>query len=303
MDRLESMSVLLSVVESGSLSAASRKLGIPLASISRKVSELEAHLKVRLLNRTTRSLEPTEEGRIYLSACRRILDEIGEAERLASGEYREPKGQLVITAPVVYGRLHILPVVTEFLKAYPHIDVRLILTDRMVDMMEEQVDVAVRIGELPDSTMLATRVGWVKQVICGSPAYFKEHGIPKTPKELIDHACITIEAISSPTSWNFPKGKNLVSVAINSRLIVSTVEAGLDAAVAGLGITRAMMYQVSTLEAERKLKRILKDFELETWPVQLVHNGQQIIPLKLRAYLDFATPRLRERLPQQISRS
>ena len=300
MDRLESMSVLLSVVESGSLSAASRKLGIPLASISRKVSELEAHLKVRLLNRTTRSLELTDEGRVYLASCRRILDEIGEAERLASGEYREPKGRLVITASVVFGRLHILPVVTEFLKAYPQIDVQLILTDRMVDMMEEQVDVAVRIGELPDSAMLATRVGWVRQVVCGSPAYFKKNGIPKSPKELMNHDCVTIETIDSPTAWNFPKGKDTVSVSINSRLIVSTVEAGIDAAVAGTGITRALLYQVAPLEADGKLKIILKEFEPPSWPVQLVHNGHRIVPLKLRAYLEFATPRLRDRLPQQI---
>jgi len=296
MDRLASMSVLVSVVESGSLSAASRKLGIPLASVSRKISELEAHLKIRLLNRTTRSLELTEAGRIYLVACRRILDEISEAERSAAGEYLVPKGNLVITASVGFGREHMLPVVTDFLKAYPEIDVRLILTNRMLDLLEEHVDLAARIGDLPDSSMIATRIGNVRQVVCGSPRYFKERGIPKTPKDLVHHDCINIEALTSPTAWDFPQGKGSTSVVIHSRLSVSTVEAGLYAASAGMGITRALSYQVAPFEAAGKLKTVLKDFESETWPLHLVYGGNRIVPQKLRAFLEFATPRLKKRL-------
>src|SRR5471032_1104381 len=171
MNRLESMSILIAVVDSGSLSAAARHLGVPLATVSRKVAELESHLKTRLLHRTTRQLSLTEAGSSYVAACRRILEEIGEAERAATGEYAAPKGELAVTAPVVFGRLHIVPVVAEFLAQYPEIDINLILTDRVVHLMEEHCDVAVRIGELPDSSLKAMQVGTVRRVVCASPAY------------------------------------------------------------------------------------------------------------------------------------
>jgi len=161
MDRLASMTTLLAAVDGGSLSAASRKLGMPLATVSRKVSELEAHLRTRLLHRTSRRLTLTDAGRAYVEACKRILEDLGEAERAAAGEYSAPKGQLAITAPIVFGRLHVVPVVVELLRAYPHIDVRLALSDHVVDLQEEHVDVAVRIGELPDSSLVATRLGAV----------------------------------------------------------------------------------------------------------------------------------------------
>jgi len=158
MDRFESMSVLVTAVEAGSLSAAARRLGTPLTTISRKVSELEAHLKTRLLNRTNRRLTLTDAGQSYVAACRRILEDVGEAERAASGEYSAPKGDLVITAPVVFGRLRVLPVVVEFLRAYPDIDIRIMLADRLGNLVEDHIDLAVRIGELPDSSLVATRV-------------------------------------------------------------------------------------------------------------------------------------------------
>jgi DNA-binding transcriptional LysR family regulator len=293
MDRLESMSILVSVVEHGSLSAASRKLSVPLASVSRKISELEAHLGTKLLNRTTRSLELTDSGRTYLAACTRILEQISEVERIASGEYSAPKGKLLITAPVVFGRLYIVPIVTEFLKLYPEIDVRLLLADRVLDMTEEHIDVAVRMGELPDSTMTAIRIGSIREVVCGSPAYFAKRGTPQTPKDLSKHDCITIDSLSSPASWFFPRGRASVSIPIRSRLTVSTVDAGLDAALSGSGIIRALSYQVARLEKAGKLKVILKDFESEPWPANLIYTGNQIIPLKLRAFLDFTAPRLK----------
>jgi len=159
MNRLESMSVLLTVVEAGSLSAAGRKLGMPLATVSRKLSELETHLKARLLTRSTRQLSLTDAGRAYVAACKRILEDLNEAERAASGEYSAPRGDLVVTAPIVFGRLHVLPVTAGFLKAYPEVDVRLVLGDRIINLLENHVDLAVRIGELPDSSLSATRVG------------------------------------------------------------------------------------------------------------------------------------------------
>src|SRR6266581_2961746 len=235
MDRLESMRVLITAVEAGSLSAAGRRLGTPLATVSRKVSELESHLRTRLLTRTRRGLTLTEAGRSYVAACKRILEEVGEAERAASGEYSAPRGDLIITAPIVFGRLHVLPVVIEFLKTYPDIDLRMVLADRVTNLLEEQVDVAIRIGELPDSSLVATRVGLIRRVVCGSPAYFAARGSPKRPAELASHACITFDgsSLASPETWTFMARKADTSVAIRSRLVVNTAEAAIDAAIAG----------------------------------------------------------------------
>src|SRR5471032_2435327 len=173
MDRLEAITILLAVIDAGSLSAAARQLDMPLATVSRKVAALETHLKTRLLHRTTRKLVLTEAGSSYVAACRRILEDIGEAERTATGEYATPKGELVVTASVVFGRLHVVPIVAEFLAHYPEISVNLVLTDRVVHLMDEPADVAVRIGELPDSSFMATAVGAVRRVICASPAYLE----------------------------------------------------------------------------------------------------------------------------------
>ncbi|MFS2107734.1 LysR substrate-binding domain-containing protein [Ralstonia sp. Ralssp135] len=292
-DRFESMSILVAVVDAGSFSAAARRLEIPLATVSRKVAELESHLKTRLLNRSTRQLALTEAGQSYVAACRRILEEVGEAERAASGEYAAPKGELVITAPLVFGRLQLLPVVAEFLATYPDIDVRMVLTDRVLHLLEEQVDVAVRIGDLPDSSFIATRIGTTRRVVCASPAYFAEHGTPTTPLELIGHACITMEQIASKQVWTFLSGQAEVEVPIRSRLVVSTAEAAIDAAVAGVGLTRVLSYQVADAVRAGAVTTALEAFEPAPWPVSLVYLGQGILPLKVRAFLDFAGPRLK----------
>ncbi len=299
MNRLESMSLLITVVESGSLSAASRKLRMPLATVSRKISELESHLETRLLIRSTRKLELTDTGRKYVEACRQILEEVEEAERTASGEYAAPRGELVITAPVVFGRLHILPVVAEFLTAFPHINVQLSLTDRFVDLIEEHVDLAVRIGELPDSAMIATKIGVIREVVCGSPGYFTKHGIPKTPKDLSRHACISNRELTLPHSWIFTKGTAISAIPVRSRLIVTTVEAAVDAAVADVGVTRLLSYQIAQYVESGKLKIILREYESPPWPVQLVYLSTRALPLKVRAFLDFATPRLKTKIPQK----
>jgi DNA-binding transcriptional LysR family regulator len=298
MDRFESMSTLLAAVEGGSLSAASRKLGMPLATVSRKVSELEAHLRTRLINRTSRRLMLTDAGRSYVAACKRILEDIGEAERAAAGEYMAPRGDLTVTAPIVFGRLHVLPVVIEFLKAYPDIDIRVALADRVVNLREDDIDLAIRIGDLPDSSLVATRVGAIRRVVCGSPAYFAHRGTPKSPGELSTHDCITFDGLMSPDAWKFAVGKSIVSVAIHSRLTVNTAEAAIDAAIAEVGITRALSYQVASALRAGTLALALREFEPKPWPVSLVYAGQGLLPLKLRAFLDFAAPRLKARLAQ-----
>ena len=187
MDRLDAMAILLAVVEAGSLSGAARRLGTPLATVSRKVSELEAHLKTRLLIRSSRQLTLTDAGRSYVTACKRIIDDVDQAERAASGEYSSPKGGLVITAPVVFGRLHVLPIVVQFLEAYPDIDIRMVLADRVIHLLDDHIDIAVRIGDLPDSSLIAIKTGEIRHVVCGSPAYFAAHGDPDEPRR----ACFT----------------------------------------------------------------------------------------------------------------
>ncbi|MEQ5837774.1 LysR family transcriptional regulator [Marinobacter sp. NFXS9] len=295
-DRLESMSILLAVADAGSFSAAAVQLKIPLATVSRKVGALEKHLNARLLNRTTRQLSLTEAGQAYVDACRRILEQVNEAERIASGEYVSPRGNLVITAPIALGRLHVLPVVTEFLKSYPEIDVRMVLTDDLVSLVEEHVDVAVRIANLPDSNLVATRIGLMRTIVCASPAYVAEHGTPTTPNELTGHSCVTYEQMSHRQSWGFVSDKSEFTVPVHSRLSVSTAEAAIDAAVAGIGITRVQSYQMANALHAGLLKVLLERFEPAPRPINLIHTGQGVLPLKVRTFFDFAGSRLRDRM-------
>lgn len=297
MNRLEAMSTLLAAVDAGSLSAASRKLGVPLATVSRRVSDLEVALRTKLLVRTSRRLELTEAGRSYVAACRDILAAVDHAERAAAGEYAAPRGEIVVTAPIVFGRLHVLPVIVEFLETYPEIAVRLALTDRVTHFVEDHVDVALRIGSLADSSLIAARLGSVRRVVCASADYLGRHWpSPAHPSDLQGHDCITFEGLMSPTSWSFPAGKNEISVPIKSRLVVNTAEAAIDAAVAGLGITRVLSYQVAAALQARALEVILRDFEPEPAPVSLVYAGQGLLPIKTRAFIDFATDRLRRKV-------
>jgi len=264
--------------------------------VSRKVSELEAYLKTGLVNRSSRRVTLTDAGRSYVADCKRILDLVGEAERAATGEYGAPKGDLVITAPIVFGRLHVLPVTTEFLKAYPEIDVRLVFADRIVNLFEEQIDLAVRIGDLPDSSLIATRIGAIRHVVCGSPGYFAARGMPGIPDELGRHDCITFEGLVSPSVWTFTFGKAIKSVSVHSRLIVNTAEAAINAAAAGVGITRVLSYQVAQEIRANQLVLALEDFEPAPWPVSLVYTDQRLLPSKVRVFLDYVVPRLKATL-------
>jgi DNA-binding transcriptional LysR family regulator len=296
MDRLGSMSVLVAAVEAGSLSAAARRLGMPLTTVGRKVSELEAHLKTRLLTRSSRKLALTEAGRGYFEACKRILEDVNEAERAATGEYRALRGELSLTAPIVFGRLHVIPVAVEFLKLYPEVDTRFVLTDRLVNLLEDHMDLAVRIGDLPDSSLVATRIGTIRRVVCGSPSYFGERAIPRNPADLTGHDCITFQGLSSPDTWIFRTARGQTSIPVHSRLVVNTASAAIDAAIAGFGITRVLSYQVADAIRAGTLAVVLEKFESTPGPISVVYSGQGLLPLKLRAFLDFATPRLKARL-------
>ncbi len=302
MDRLESMSILLDVVKAGSLSATGRKRGVPLATVSRKISDLENYLGTRIFNRSTRQLALTEAGQAYVKACERILDDVGEAERAVTGEYSAPRGNLTIAAPVVFGRKHVVPVVVEFLKDYPEIDIRIALADRvperMIDLVKEHIDLAVRIGRLPDSSMHAKRIGAVQRVACGSPGYFADRGTPETPEDLAGHVCITFEGLTSPAEWTFTRAEAEIFIPVRSRLVVNTAQAAIDAAVAGGGITRVLSYQIEDAVRAGTLVSILQRFLPKAYDVNLVYADQPVLPQKLRAFLDFAAPRLKARLAQ-----
>ncbi|MCA6108337.1 LysR family transcriptional regulator [Bradyrhizobium cenepequi] len=303
MDRLEAMSILVASAEAGSFSAAGRRLGVPLPTISRKVADLEAHLNTQLLVRSTRKLSLTEAGLAYVSACKRILEEVDEAESQASGEYTVPRGTLAMTAPIVFGRLHVVPVVNEFLARFAQINVHLMLSDHTINIVDERIDLAVRVGTLPDSTLVATKVGEIRRVVCGSPDYFAAHGVPKTPDDLADHMCVTFTTLASGMTWIFnPRGKPTKGVRPYCRLKVNTAEAAIDAAIAGVGVTNVLSYQVARAVAAGKLRLVLQDYEPVPIPVHLMHAGQAIPPLKLRRFTEFAASRLRKSLAADLAK-
>jgi DNA-binding transcriptional LysR family regulator len=296
MDRFDAMATLVAAVDGGSLSAASRARGVPLATVSRKVADLEAQLATQLLIRTSRKLVLTDAGRAYVAASRAILDALDEAERAATGEFSAPRGHLVLTAPVLFGRLHVQPVLLEFLAAYPNIRARLVLGDQLVDLIDDHVDAAIRIGRLADSSMVATRLGAVGWVTCASPAYLAARGRPATPEALAAHDCIMFDGLYSSNQWRFGRGPAARAVAIEPRFAVNSADAAIAAGLASAGIIRQLSYQVDAAIAAGALERVLRDDEPDPLPVHLVHTGQYRLPLKLRAFFDFAAPRLKASL-------
>ncbi|MCY1128388.1 LysR family transcriptional regulator [Frigidibacter sp. RF13] len=292
MDRFDAMAVLVAAVDAGSLSGASRALRLPLATVSRRVAELEAQIGAQLLIRTNRQVQLTEAGASYVAASRRILEDLAEAERAVAGEYVAPKGLLTITAPVVFGRLHVLPVVSDFLLAYPDISVRLTLADRVLHLTDDHIDLALRIGNLPDSSMKALRLGEIRRIVCASPAYLTARGRPERPEEVARHDCVAFSGIDA-VQWQFATDGREQRVTVRPRLLVNTAEAAIDAAVAGLGLTRVLSYQIAAAERAGQLVEVLKDHAPPPAPVQLVYSGQGVLPLKLRTFIDFAAPRLR----------
>jgi DNA-binding transcriptional LysR family regulator len=300
MDRLEAMSVLLSAVENGSLSKAARNLNVPLATVSRKVADLESHLKASLLIRSAKGLELTPAGRTFVTAAKAILEQVTEAERTAAGEYTEPRGDLVVTAPTMFGRMHVLPVVTQFLSAFPDVSVGLVLTDRVTHFLDDQIDIAVRVGDLPDSALVASKLGTLRRVMCATPDYLAARGTPKHPDDLAGHSVISFENSPTPTSWTFWSNGEEVKAAFRPRLSVSTIDGAIDAALASVGLARPMSYQVARHVRDGVLQVVLERFEPTPRPVHLVYDRQGRMPLKLRAFFDFAVPLLRKRLEDVV---
>ena len=293
MDRFEAMSVLLAVVEAGSLSAGARQLRAPLASVSRKVADLEQHLGTRLIVRTSRRIALTDAGRAYVAASRRILGQLEEAEREAAREHETPRGELHVTAPVAFGQRHLMPIVLGFLAEHPEISVRLLLADRLVNLTDEHVDIALRIGHLADSTLIATRIGLVQRVICASPGYLARRGLLRAPEDLAGHDGITFQGFATSPEWRYRRDSPAFAVEPRPRLAVNTTEAAIQAALAGLGIVRLLSYQVADEVRAGRLQVLLADFAPEPLPVSLIYPEAELQPLKVRCFLDWVVPRLR----------
>jgi DNA-binding transcriptional LysR family regulator len=298
MDRLEAMSLLVATVESGSMSAAGRKLAVPVATLSRKLSELEAQLGVRLLTRSTRRLELTEAGAAYLVAARRILEDVAEAEREATGEYLQPRGELVLTAPLSFGRLHVLPIVNAFLTVHPEISIRLGLSDQQIDLFGEHIDLAFRIGNLADSQLVGRRVGDIRWVVVASPEFLARHGAPRMPPDVAGLPCVGVDYMHLASSWRFsdPHTGSERLQAVRPRLAVSTAHAAIDAAVAGMGLTQTVLYEAAPAIAAGQLKIVLQEHEAQPLPLSIVYPSRGRIPLKTRSFLDFAAPKLGEEM-------
>ncbi|SHO66969.1 transcriptional regulator, LysR family [Pseudoxanthobacter soli DSM 19599] len=293
MDRFDAMTVLVAVVEAGSLSAGARRLGTPLATISRKVGELERHLGARLLLRTSRGLALTEEGRAFVAASRRILEDLEAAEREAAGDFGALRGGFHVTAPVEFGQRHLLPVVLGFLEEQPEINLRLTLADRQVSLSDEHVDVALRIGHLADSALIATRVGTVRRVICASPGYLARRGVPERPEDLVRHDGISFQGFAVAPEWRYRRDSVAFAVEPRPKLAVNTTGAAVQAALADVGIIRLLSYQVADELRTGRLRELLADFAPEPLPVNLIYAPSEPLPPKVRCFMDWSVPRLR----------
>lgn len=293
MDRLQAMTIFLAVADAGGFAAAARKLGISPSVATRAVADLEQHLGARLLTRTTRVVRVTEAGASYAEDCRRLLAGVEDAEAAASGAHRSPRGQITLTSPVLFGRMYVTPVVTAFLARHPEVSVSCYFVDRLVNLVEEGVDVAIRIAELGDSSLQAVRVGRVRRVVCAAPAYLARHGTPQRPEDLAEHTLVVASGVQPSSEWRFRKGERAIPVKVRPRLTTTTNDSALAAALAGFGLTRLLSYQVAREVREGRLKIVLADFEPPPMPIHVLHREGRNAAQRVRLFLDAAVEALR----------
>ncbi len=293
MDRFHLMSVFVAVAEEESFAAAARRLRMSPPAVTRAVAFLEERLGVRLLTRTTRLVRTTDAGVRYLEDARRILLDADEADEAAAGINATPRGHLAVTAPVMFGKIYVMPVITDYQRAFKETTVSALFVDRVVNLADEGLDVGIRIGSLPDSSLRAIRVGQVRRVVCASPAYLKEHGRPETPGDLSEHQIIAATAVSAGPEWAFAKGKEKIGVRLSPRILVNTNDGALEAARSGLGLTRLISYQVANELAAGTLDAVLTDFEEASLPVHVIHREGRHGSAKVRSFVNLAVERLR----------
>lgn len=292
-DQIHLMQVFVAVGEQGGFAAAARKLRISPAAVTRAIAALETLLGTRLLLRTTRNVRLSDAGRQYFDDARAILASIAQAHEAVSGMNAQPRGLLSVTAPVLFGRIFVMPAIVEYMQRYPQVAVAAHFVDHIVNLVEEGLDVAVRIGHLPDSSLRATRVGRIRRVLCAAPAYLAAHGVPRHPSELLQHTIVAGNTTLPRVEWQFRHGDEALAVRLAPRLLVTTADAAVQAATAGLGITRLLSYQVADEVQRGALALVLEDFEEAPWPVQVVHREDKLGSSKVRSFIDHAVERLR----------
>ncbi len=290
MDRFTEMQVFVAVAETEGFASGARKLGISPPVATRAVADLETRLGVKLLTRTTRYVRVTDAGKRYLDDAKRILSDIIEADEAAAGINGEPSGHLAVTAPVLFGKLFVLPGVIDFLNHYPKMEVNALFLDRVVNLLEEGMDVGIRIGELADSSMRAIRVGSVKRVVCASPDYLARAGVPKHPDELSQHTIITANGLNAGTDWKFADG---INTRVKPRLSFATNDAAIEATMTGFGITRLLSYQIAPHLADGRLQVLLGDFEQPQIPIHVIYREGRYASAKIRCFVDLMVDRLR----------
>nr|WP_314484237.1 LysR family transcriptional regulator [uncultured Pseudomonas sp.] len=293
MDQIHLMKVFLAVGELESFAAAARRLGISPAAVTRAITALEEQLGVKLLSRTTRSVRVTEAGSRYLADTRHILASITEANEAAAGINASPKGDLSVTAPILFGKKFVMPCIVRYLQHYPEVDVSAFFLDRVVNLVEEGMDVAVRIGQLPDSGLKALRVGKMRRLLCASPEYLAQQGRPRHPNDLQRHTLIATGSPSPRTDWRFGSLDDPTHVRMKPRLTVTSNDAAIAAVSAGFGIARLLSYQVAEELACGKLEVVLAEFEQAPWPIHILHRESKYGATKVRTFIDSLAEHLR----------
>ena len=293
MDRLHAMETFVQIVDKGSLTAAADALDTSLPSVVRVLASLERHLQVRLLNRTTRRMHLTDEGARFLERCRAILSQVREAEAALGSRGGEPQGKLAITAPVVFGRRYITPIVNAFVRRYPKVNIDLLLVDRFTNLVEEGLDVAVRVGELPDSSLVAVPVGQARRVICASPDYLRRQGKPRVPQDVAAHRCVRFTGVAPRDEWDFRMGRREVAIPITSVISCNQIDSALQACIDGLGLGMFFSYQVASHRKAGELKYVLEKFEAEPRPIQVIFPHSKLLSAKVRTFVDECVAQLR----------
>jgi DNA-binding transcriptional LysR family regulator len=294
MDKLAAMATFVEIADRGSLTRAAESLGRSLPTVVRTLASLEEDLGVRLLRRTTRRMSLTEEGRGYLERCRGILADVAEAEDVLTLGQTEPRGELRVTAPVLFGQMHVAPAVESFLSKHGRVKVELLLLDRVVNMVEEGIDVGIRIGALADSSMIAIPAGEVRRVVCASPALIRRVGAPEHPEELSERPCVLFRGLTPGSTWSFREGTRSFPVRIDGPLASNQAGAALDACAAGLGFGLFLSYQAAPLIAAKKLRVVLSDFEPAPIPIHIVYPHARLMSPRTRAFVDWMKTHLRK---------
>jgi DNA-binding transcriptional LysR family regulator len=302
MDKFRAMAAFVQIVEKGSLTKAADAMQTSLPSTVRTLAALERALGTRLLNRTTRRIALTEEGRAYYERARRILGDVSDAEAAVSVKQETPRGRLAIGAPVMFGRLHVAPLVVEFLARHAEVKVELLLLDRVVSLVEEGLDASLRIGRLADSSLVAVEVGMVRQVVCASAAFLARAGVPRAPADLARFPCVRFTGLAAG-EWEFRANGRPVRVRVSGPLATNQIDAAIDACTQGLGCGMFLSYQVSALVRAGRLRYVLESCEPEPIPVSLVYPQARLVSARLRAFIDWIVPRLRERLREKGGRA